>query len=270
MNEKETLFMENNILDTITQIKDVLPKKQRTLCNFIVLNYVEAGMMTVAELAERSGVGATTVMRLVKTLHYDSYSDFRRALLNVSLKNNASSYIGIKNSFQKASSNSDSDILHALWYDTTHTVENFITPKNIEQLDKAITLMMEASRINLLGLRSSRTVSLYLESAIDRFYPHVRQLSNESEFLYDKIFRLSAEEDIIIIFSAWPCTKRTIDVSAICRDRHVPIILVTNTSLNPIARYADIVIDTNSVNSGCGILPLMFIAVKTHAEILCQ
>ena len=33
--------MENNILDTITQIKDVLPKKQRTLCNFIVLNYVE-------------------------------------------------------------------------------------------------------------------------------------------------------------------------------------------------------------------------------------
>ena len=43
--------MENNILDTITQIKDVLPKKQRTLCNFIVLNYVEAGMMTVAELA---------------------------------------------------------------------------------------------------------------------------------------------------------------------------------------------------------------------------
>ena len=209
--------MENNILDTITQIKDVLPKKQRTLCNFIVLNYVEAGMMTVAELAERSGVGATTVMRLVKTLHYDSYSDFRRALLNVSLKNNASSYIGIKNSFQKASSNSDSDILHALWYDTTHTVENFITPKNIEQLDKAITLMMEASRINLLGLRSSRTVSLYLESAIDRFYPHVRQLSNESEFLYDKIFRLSAEEDIIIIFSAWPCTKRTIDVSAICQ-----------------------------------------------------
>ena len=88
--------MENNILDTITQIKDVLPKKQRTLCNFIVLNYVEAGMMTVAELAERSGVGATTVMRLVKTLHYDSYSDFRRALLNVSLKNNASSYIGIQ------------------------------------------------------------------------------------------------------------------------------------------------------------------------------
>ena len=46
-----------------------------------------------------------------------------------------------------------------------------------------------------------------------------------------------------------------------------PIILVTNTSLNPIARYADIVIDTNSVNSGCGILPLMFIAEALTAEL---
>lgn len=264
----EVLIMENNIIDTITQIKDVLPKKQRILCNFIVLNYIDAGMMTVAELAEHSGVGPTTVMRLVKTLHFDSYSEFRRALLNVSLKNNASSYIGIKNSFQTVSNHLDSDILHTLWFDTTHTVENFITPKNIEQIDKALSLMLQSSRINLLGLRSSRTASLYLESAIDRFYPHVRQLSDESEFLYDKIFRLTPEEDVIIIFSAWPCTKRTIDASAVCRDRGIPIILITNTSLNPIARYADILIDTNSVNAGCGILPFMFIAEALTAGLV--
>lgn len=34
MNEKETLFMENNILDTITQIKDVLPKSRE---HFVIL-----------------------------------------------------------------------------------------------------------------------------------------------------------------------------------------------------------------------------------------
>ena len=40
--------MENNIIDKIVQIKDVLPKKQRILCNYLVINYVESGMMTVA------------------------------------------------------------------------------------------------------------------------------------------------------------------------------------------------------------------------------
>lgn len=99
--------------------------------------------------------------------------------------------------------------------------------------------MMEASRINLLGLRSSRTVSLYLESAIDRFYPHVRQLSNESEFLYDKIFRLSAEEDIIIIFRPGPVPNGQLTYlpsAAIARANHSSYKHVPESDC-PLCRY---------------------------------
>lgn len=256
--------MDKNIVDEIIQIKDVLPKKQKILCNYLVLNYISAGMMTVAELAKNSGVGTTTVMRLIKTLHYDNYGDFRRDLLGVSLKQNASSYIGIKKSFQNASSSSD--IFNTLWIDTSHTIENFITPKNIEQLKRAVDLMLSAGRVNLLGLRSSRTAAIYLESMIDRFYPKIRQLTNEAEFIFDRALRLS-EQDVLLVFSAWPCTKKTIDVSGLCHQKKIPVILVTNTSLNPIAKYADVVIDTNSVNSGCGILPFMFVAEALVSEL---
>lgn len=258
--------MEKNIVEEIIQIKDVLPKKQKALCNYLVLNYVDAGMMTVAELADHSGVGTTTVMRLVKTLHYENYGDFRRDLLSVSLKRNASSYIGVKKSFQNATNSSQSDILNTLWIDTSHTIENFITPKNIEQLHKAVELILKAGRVNLLGLRSSRTAAIYLEAMIDRFYPKIRQLSNETEFLYDRVLRLN-EEDILLVISVWPCTRKTIEATDVCHKRGVPVILITNTSLNPIARYADVVIDTNSVNCGCGIMPLMFIAEALVAEL---
>ena len=37
--------MENNIIDKIIQIKDVLPKKQRMLCNYLAINYVDAGLL---------------------------------------------------------------------------------------------------------------------------------------------------------------------------------------------------------------------------------
>ena len=43
--KKRGLIMENNIIDKIIQIKDVLPKKQRMLCNYLAINYVDAGMM---------------------------------------------------------------------------------------------------------------------------------------------------------------------------------------------------------------------------------
>lgn len=43
-------------------LKDVLPKKQRILCQYLALNYERVGVMTVAELACAAGVGTTTVM----------------------------------------------------------------------------------------------------------------------------------------------------------------------------------------------------------------
>ena len=84
--------MEKTLLDEIMTLKDVLPKKQRILCQYLALNYERVGVMTVAELARAAGVGTTTVMRLVQTLGYDSFSAFKRTLADVVLLKNTSSY----------------------------------------------------------------------------------------------------------------------------------------------------------------------------------
>lgn len=258
--------MGKNIIDNIMQVKDVLPKKQRILCDYIVLNYTEVGMMTVAELADASGVGTTTVMRLIKLLAYDNYSEFKHDLLQYSLQNKTSSYSNIKEGFKSIINNPNSDIITKTCYEAIHTIENFITPKNIAEISKAVKLMTSCESINVLGLRSSKAVALYFEYMIDRFYPKIKQFSTESEFLYDKAFRVK-DGDLLVVFSVWPCTKKTIDIADICKERNIPIILITNTTLNPIARYADVVIDTNSVNSSLVNLPAMFIVEALAAEL---
>ena len=48
--------MGNEVLEQIIKIKDAVPKKQRILCNYLALNYEKIGVMTVAELAEKSGM----------------------------------------------------------------------------------------------------------------------------------------------------------------------------------------------------------------------
>lgn len=258
--------MENNIIDKIIQIKDVLPKKQRMLCNYLAINYVDAGMMTVAELAQQSGVGTTTVMRLMKTLGYENYSDFKHDLFNISIMRNSSSYRGIKQSISAAIQSPSSSIVDTLWMETTHTIENIITPKNIQQIEKAVEMMIGASTIHFLGLRSSRMAADYLESTIGRFYPKTRQLSKEPDFLMDRVQRLDTDS-VLVVFSVWPCTKATIDAADVANQRGIPVILITNTMLNPIARYAQVVIDTNSVNSSCGNMATMFVTEALIAEM---
>lgn len=43
---------------------------------------------------------------------------------------------------------------------------------------------MKSKWINVLGLRTSRVAALYFEYAVGLFYPKVRQLSSEPEFLF--------------------------------------------------------------------------------------
>ena len=103
--------MPGTIVDHIIEIKDSLPKKQKQLCNYIVLHSGEAGMMTVAELAQQAGVGTTTVMRLVQYLGYDSYNCLKRDIMSASMRQLGSSY---GNRMQTLASDSEAGKEHTL------------------------------------------------------------------------------------------------------------------------------------------------------------
>lgn len=259
--------MKENILDHILRIKDVVPKKQKLLCNYIALNYEQIGVLTVAELADRAGVGTTTVMRLMQILGCDSFGTFKKELLNVSLMRSTSSYRGLKDSFISTEETESSDTLRTVAADGVRVLENLCSPSNIEQFEKAIRLMLSSDHIYTLGMRATKAISLYFEYSVDRFCPKVRQLSNEPDFIYDRIVLYMKPTDVLLAFSVWPCTKRTIEIAEICHKQGVPVILVTNTNLNPMARFADVVIDTNSVNHPSYDVSIMAVVEAMAAEL---
>lgn len=258
--------MPGTIVDHIIEIKDSLPKKQKQLCNYIVLHSGEAGMMTVAELAQQAGVGTTTVMRLVQYLGYDSYNCLKRDIMSASMRQLGSSY---GNRMQTLASDSESGKEHTLEHvlnDFRQVSENLLTPNNQEQFNKAVDLLLKANWINVLGLRSSQVAALYFEYAVGIFYPKVRQLSTGQEYLFDRLLPI-CPNDVLLVISQWPCTKKAIDAALICHRRNIPIILVTNTRINPIAEYASAVIDTDSVSSSSDILPVMAVMEALSYEI---
>lgn len=73
---------------------------------------------------------------------------------------------------------------------------------------------MKSKWINVLGLRTSRVAALYFEYAVGLFYPKVRQLSSEPEFLFGRLLTLRSDE-VLLVISQWPCTKQMIDAAAV-------------------------------------------------------
>ena len=259
--------MEENILDDILRVKDVLPKKQQKLCNYLVMNYEQVGVMTVAELARAADVGTTTVMRLIQTLGRSSFGEFKKELLNSALMRTTTSYRRMKQSFQQTVQLSQGGTLQSVVTDGLNVLENLCTPANTQQFDKMLDLLENAQRIFILGLRSSRPMAMYCEYALSTFYPCVYQLSSDTEYVFDRIALYPQPEDVMLIFSVWPCTKKTIEAAELCRKKGIPVVLITNTSLNPIVKFADVAIDTNSVNHLSGYMVIMTVIEALVTEL---
>ena len=259
--------MGNEVLEQIIKIKDAVPKKQRILCNYLALNYEKIGVMTVAELAENAGVGSTTVMRLVQLLGFDSYTTFKKALAQESLLKNTTPYRSLRQEFSRTSETASRDTFHMAIADGIQVLENLCTPSNISQFEAAIQLMLESDQLYILGMRSSKVLALYFEYVAERFYPHIRQLSREEEFVYDRIAINTTPKDVLLVYSVWPCTKKTIRVAELAHNLGIPMILITNTSLNPLVKIADVVIDTNSVNHPSGDTALMLVTEALMSEL---
>lgn len=259
--------MAENILDEILRIKDLLPKKQQKLCTYLALNYKQVGVMTVAELAQAAGVGTTTVMRLVQTLGRSSFGAFKKELLDASLMRTTTSYLSLKETFHNENPEDGSALLYRVVNDGIQVLHNLCTTSNTQQFQAISDLLFKSDRIFTIGLRSSKALALYCEYSLSTFHPQVIQLSYDSEFIYDRVGLKMNPSDVLLVFSAWPCTRKTIEVAEYCHTLGIPVALVTNTSLNPIIKFAQAVIDTNSVNHPSGDMVFMAVIEALVAEL---
>lgn len=259
--------MAENILDEIVRIKDLLPKKQQKLCTYLALNYKQVGVMTVAELAQAAGVGTTTVMRLVQTLGRPSFSVFKKELLDASLMRTTTSYLSLKETFHNEENEDGNNLLYRVVNDGMQVLQNLCTTSNTQQFQAISDLLFQADRIFTIGLRSSKALALYCEYSLSTFHPQVIQLSNDTEFIYDRVGLKMKSTDVLLVFSAWPCTRKTIEVAEYCHSLGIPVALVTNTSLNPIIKFAQAVVDTNSVNHPSGDMVFMAVIEALVAEL---
>lgn len=259
--------MSENILDEIVKRKDLLPKKQQKLCTYLALNYKQVGVMTVAELAQSAGVGTTTVMRLVQTLGFSSFGAFKKELLNASLMRTTTSYLSLKETFLKDDPDNGENLLYRVVNDGIQVLQNLCTASNTQEFQAISDLLFQSERIFTIGLRSSKALALYCEYSLSIFHPQVIQLSNDTDFIYDRVGMNMKPTDVLLVFSAWPCTRKTIEVAEYCHTLGIPVALVTNTSLNPIIKFAQAVIDTNSVNHPSGDMVFMAVIEALVAEL---
>lgn len=254
----------DNLLVKIHQKKKELPKRQRALCEYILANPVEAGMLTISDLANRANIGTATVVRTIQALGYDSVNQFKADLRSNTFAQASSSYDAYLNMTQRYTSAPHSVFSAAAIY--SEYFRNLSTPAFFTQFDRAAEQILKAKRVYILALRSALPVALVLEFNLRDIGIPVEQISTRSDYVFDRIVDMTPQ-DLLLCAASMPATKQTMDVIRICNKKKIPTVMLVSSMAQPIAKDVTVAVSSESFGLPFFSTPTVFAAEVLTATV---
>lgn len=252
-------------LTKIIDIKDSFPKRQRQLCDYILKNYQSIGLMTIKELASNAKVGISTVMRTTNALGYENFNDLRKDLYDESLP--SESVWTLKNSIEEIQKEGgNAPTLVQVWKESVDLLNKTLDPDLMENFEIVIDLIGKSSFINILGTRPYKATALYFEQLLGEFYSRIRQLSHDTEIIYDKILQFEKDE-ILVVFAFEPYSNRIIEAVKLVHELGNKIILITDYISCPILSYASAILKVEVSKEQFSVVPTIALIEALVIEI---
>lgn len=228
----------SSTLLTISSIYNSLTKTERKIADAITQNPENVVYSTLTDLAEKAGVGETSVLRLCRKLKFRGYHEFKLAIAQDLVTPIQSEHSEIEDFDDLAT------IARKITNENSAALENTLALLDIRETDKAIEAMMRARKIFFFGIGSSAY------TAADAKYRFMR-LGFEVEAVTDShLMAMSAalmtNADVIFAVSTSGSTKDIVDAIRAAKPKGVFVICLTNHARSPLTQHADAVLLTKS------------------------
>ena len=232
----------SSVVERINDSFDSMSKGQKAIAKYILDNYETAAYMTAAKLGEATGVSESTVVRFSMELGYEGYPHFQKALqeeLKVKLTSvqrlNAASRYSDDASILKSILQADIDSLK-------YTAENL----DEEAFSKAVSTILNAKKIYIMGLRSSSPRSSFMHFYMTPLFDDVRHIhSNSANEVFEQVLPIGPG-DVMIGISFPRYSSRTIQSMQYARSRGASVIVITDKADTPMTEYADVALFARS------------------------
>lgn len=232
--------MNNNTNDLINLINNnyyKFSKGQKQIAQFIKEHYDKAAFMTAAKIGETVDVSESTVVRFASSIGFSGFPELQKAL-QVLIKNKLTTVQRI--SLDEDISD-DTDKLHnKILRNEINNLRYLMDNIDIDALNKASDIILNAKKVYILGLRTSSTLANYLGFYLDVILDNVKVLNNIGvNSLYEEIVRIK-ESDVLIVISFPRYSNNTIDATKFVKQHNAKVVAITDTDASPFYSLADV------------------------------
>ena len=221
------------ILEKLENTK--LTKKEKRIAEFFLDEEQRVFLMNVADIAKAIDVSDTSVIRFIKSLGFENFTDFKN-----SGQENIKSRLDKTNDFIKNLDIIKENSIEQLYINKINEeVNKIFNSISQKQIKKISSLIMEAKHKYVVGFKSTTGISNFFGVRLGFMLENVSTFNIDDSVVINSIFNIK-EEDVLIIFD-YPMYSKVAKVLAkMTKENKAKIILFTDSDNAPLAEYSDI------------------------------
>jgi DNA-binding MurR/RpiR family transcriptional regulator len=224
----------------LIEIEPHLPKRLRQAAAYALEHPDEFALGTASALARSAEVQASTLVRFAQTLGFGGFSELQE-VFRARLRNRWPDYSERLRALQQNAQDSG-DPTHLLFGFADSAAASIARLRdNVErrELDRAVALLARARTIHCLAQRRSFCVAHYLTYALSQLGVPASLIDNVGGLGPEQMAEAGAD-DALIAVSFSPYAPFTVDLAKRARRAGVPIVVITDSALSPLAGLADV------------------------------
>ncbi|MFS8664261.1 MAG: MurR/RpiR family transcriptional regulator [Limnochordales bacterium] len=225
-----------SLLERFQSLQPRMSRNQRVIADYILHHPEDCAFLTARELGRRVGVSESTVVRFAAAVGFPGYPEMQRALQET-LKQRLSTVERMQAGREAVRQLSDT--LQAVWRNDVTNINRTFQNLSKEDFDRAVTMLAEARRTYVIGLRTSACVALLLTTALHYLGKDAVRVDLGIGDFWEKL-DMAGPEDVVVGISVPRYTRWTMDMLRAVRQRQIPTIVLTDSPVSPLAAFADV------------------------------
>lgn len=227
---------------SITEHHPKLSKRLRQVAQYLLDSPSETAFGTVAVISKEAGVHPSTLVRFANYFGYSGFSEMQRLFQQQLIQEAPSYQERIRIATDELGEEAGEQpilLLNQFAQANIVALERLSSSVAANDLELAVDILSRARATHIVGVRRAFVVASYLSYALR----HI----DRSAYLVDGVGGMYREqasslttEDALIAISFHPYAKETLDVAQVAIDRGIPLIVITDSSLSPLAESASV------------------------------
>ena len=212
-----------------------LTKKEKRIAEFFLDEEQRVFLMNVADIAKIIDVSDTSVIRFIKSLGFENFTDFKN-----SGQEDIKSRLDKTNDFIKNLDIIKENSIEQLYiHKINEEVNKIFNSSSQKQIKKISNLIIKAKNKYIVGFKSTAGIANFFGVRLGFMLENVSTFNIDDSVVVNSIFNIK-QEDILIIFDYPMYSKAAVVLAKIARENKAKILLFTDSDNAPLAEYSDI------------------------------